>query len=189
MSQSFYELLEAAKEALADLRSACRRQGPPRTAPPAASRRRLGAPSCPAPARPPPSRPIMALSLGLGALKRALSSRLLKTSTLHTGLSLASLLQREFRWFGWPCCILQAQEFELLKTWGPKRTHWNARECGTLELRKALWSVTGRYDFLGKFMGCSVILRYVPTRVWAPGLLPDTPSQRCMSVVVQARAV
>ena len=97
----FYELLAAAAKALADLRSACRRQGPPRTAPSAASRRRPRAPLCPAPARPPPSRPIVAFSLGLGALKRALTNRPIKTSTLHTGLSL-SLLQREFRWFGWP---------------------------------------------------------------------------------------
>ena len=96
----FYELLAATAEALADRSSACRRQGPPRTAPSAASRRRPRAPWCPAPARPPPSRPIVAFSLGLGALKRALANRLIETSTLHTGLSL-SLLQREFRWFGW----------------------------------------------------------------------------------------
>ena len=70
----FYELLAATAEALADRSSACRRQGPPRTAPSAASRRRPRAPWCPAPARPPPSRPIVAFSLGLGALKRALKS-------------------------------------------------------------------------------------------------------------------
>ena len=82
----FYELLAATAEALADRSSACRRQGPPRTAPSAASRRRPRAPWCPAPARPPPSRPIVAFSLGLGALKRALTNRLIKTSTLQTGL-------------------------------------------------------------------------------------------------------
>ena len=82
----FYELLAATAEALADLRSACRRQGPPRTAPSAASRRRPRAPLCPAPARPPPSRPIVAFSLGLRALKRGSRDDLTKTSTLQTGL-------------------------------------------------------------------------------------------------------
>ena len=46
-------------------------------------------------------------------------------------------------------------------------------------------SVTGLYYLCAYFGGCSVILRHVPTRVWAPGLSPDPPSQRCMSVVVQ----
>ena len=42
-------VLAATAEALADRSSACRRQGPPRTAPSAASRRRPRALWCPAP--------------------------------------------------------------------------------------------------------------------------------------------
>jgi hypothetical protein len=90
----FYELLAATAEALTDLRSTCRRQGPPRTAPSAASRRRPRAPWCPAPARPPPSRPIVAFSLGLGALKRGSQDDLTKTSTLQTGLLFGSEPER-----------------------------------------------------------------------------------------------
>ena len=108
----FYEFLAATAEALADRSSACPRQDPPRTAPSAASRRRPRAPLCPAPARPPPSRPIVAFSLGLGALKRGSRDDLTKTSTLHTGLSL-SLLQREFRWFGWQCASPRLLFFEM----------------------------------------------------------------------------
>ena len=104
----FYELLAATAEALADRSSACRRQGPPRTAPSAASRRRPRAPWCPAPARPPPSRPIVAFSLGLGALKRALANRPIKTSTLQTGLLFGFEPQRssEFRLSRVLCIII-----------------------------------------------------------------------------------
>ena len=101
---TYHELLEAAKETIADYRSACRRQGLSRTAPSAASHRRLGVPCCPAPARPPPNRPIMAFSLRLGALRELSKSDLTKTSTLHTGLWLVitSRFKTEIRWFGCP---------------------------------------------------------------------------------------
>ena len=130
-----YELLAATAEALTDLRSACRRQGPPRTAPSAASRRRPRAPWCPAPARPPPSRPIVAFSLGLGALKRGSQDHPIKTSTLHTGLSL-SLLQREFRCFG---CVLYKRKhvFYCLRTDGWVKRSLDASDSLELERLKS----------------------------------------------------
>ena len=84
----FYELLGATAEALVDRCATCRRWGPPRIAPSVASRRRPRTPCRPAPARPPPSRPIVALSLGLGALKRGEQPVLSNSTALRTGLQL-----------------------------------------------------------------------------------------------------